>query len=377
VTVRKDAVLDWLLEASDPGVRFFALRDLLGAPPDDKDLLAARRATVRRSPVRDILGAQDRDGFWVKPGPGYSPKYTGTSWQIIFLGQFGADGENRRVRRGADYVLDHSRAASPYHGFSATGRPDGLVHCLQGNLGAALLELGYGEDPRLRLALDWLARSITGDGLSPGGERPPSRRKCAPDPSRSMGKADARRSCHGLGIRRSAPPDSGDGPRYYRSGTSAPGFCCSANNHKPCAWGAIPALDALSRIPPSDRTPPQHRAIRVGLAFLLGVDPAQAAYPMGFATKPNGSWFKFGYPLGYVTDVLRNAEVLVALGKGKDRRLRRLRDLILSKRAPDGRWRLEYSYAGKTWFDLGAKGAPSKWVTLRARRALMGLGGDA
>src|SRR3990170_2858922 len=114
VTVRKDAVLDWLLEASDPGVRFFALRDLLGAPPNDKDLLAARRATVRRSPVRDILGAQDRDGFWVKPGPGYSPKYTGTSWQIIFLGQFGADGENRRLRRGADYVLDHSRADSPY-----------------------------------------------------------------------------------------------------------------------------------------------------------------------------------------------------------------------------------------------------------------------
>src|SRR3990170_4091297 len=169
VTVRKDAVLDWLLEASDPGVRFFALRDLLGAPPNDKDLLAARRATVRRSPVRDILGAQDRDGFWVKPGPGYSPKYTGTSWQIIFLGQFGADGENRRLRRGADYVLDHSRADSPYHGFSATGRPDGLVHCLQGNLGAALLELGYGEDPRLRLALDWLARSNTREGRRPRG----------------------------------------------------------------------------------------------------------------------------------------------------------------------------------------------------------------
>src|SRR3972149_7520526 len=78
MTGGKDAVLDWLLESSDPGVRFFALRDLLGAPPDDKDLLAARRATVRRSPVRDILGAQDRDGFWVKPGPGDSPKSTGT-----------------------------------------------------------------------------------------------------------------------------------------------------------------------------------------------------------------------------------------------------------------------------------------------------------
>ena len=98
---------------------------------------------------------------------------------------------------------------------------------------------------------------------------------------------------------------------------------------------------------------------------------------MGFATKPNGSWFKFGYPMGYVTDVLRNAEVLVALSKGKDRRLRALKELVLSKRGPDARWRLEYSYAGKTWFDLGAKRAPNKWVTLRARRALKGMGGDA
>jgi len=343
VTVRKDAVLDWLLESSDPGVRFFALRDLLGAPPDDKDLLAARRATVRHSPVREILTAQDRQGYWVKPGTGYSPKYTSTAWQVIFLGQLGADGEDARVRRGADYVLDHSRTTlggfTAMGGFSTAPKPTGMVHCLQGNLGSALIELGYREDPRLKEALDWLARSITGKGIAPAGSK------------------EAR--------------------RYYRSGNSAPGFCCAANDHKPCAWGAIPALEALSRIPPAARTPVQRRALRTGLAFLLGTDPAAADYPMGYAQTPNRSWFKFGYPMGYVADVLRNAEALVALGKGKDRRLRRLRDLILSKRTPDGRWRLEYSYAGKTWFDLGAKGAPSKWVTLRARRALMGLGGDA
>jgi hypothetical protein len=318
-------------------VRFFALRDLLGAPPDDKDLVAARRATVRRSPVREILEAQDRDGFWVKAGPGYSPKYTGTVWQVIFLGQFGADGENRRVRRGADYVLDRSR--SELGGFSANATSAFMIHCLQGNLGSSLLELGCGDDPRLQAALDWLARSITGEGIAPAGSQEPR--------------------------------------RYYRSGNSAPGFCCSANNHKPCAWGAIPALEALSRVAPAARTPAQRRAIRQGLAFLLSTDPAAAAYPMGNAQTPNRSWFKFGYPMGYVTDVLRNAEVMVALGKGKDRRLRPLRELILSKRRPDGRWRLEYSYAGKTWFDLGAKGAPSKWVTLRARRALLGMGGDA
>jgi hypothetical protein len=214
-----------------------------------------------------------------------------------------------------------------------------MIHCLEGNLGASLLELGFGEDPRLREALNWLARSITGDGLAPASSKNPV--------------------------------------RFYRSGNSAPGFHCAANNHKPCAWGAIPAMDALSRVPPRSRTAVMRRAIEAGVEFLLSRDPAKATYPMGWSTKPNGSWFKFGFPMGYVTDVLRNAEVLVALGKGRDPLLKRLAALILAKRGGDGRWRLEYSYAGKTWFDLGAKGAPSKWVTLRARRALMGLGGDA
>lgn len=331
-------VLDWLLEKKDPGVRYFALRDLLGAGPDDVEFRAARRATVRASPVREILEAQKPEGFWVRPGPGYGPKYTGTVWQIIFLGQFGADGRDRRVRRAVDYVLDHSRA--PCGGFSANAAASGLVHCLQGNLAAAMLEMGFGDDPRLEQALDWLARSITGEGI--------------------------------------APADSRDSPvRYLRSANSAPGFCCSANNQLPCAWGAIPAMDALSRLPASARTPAIRRAIKVGTDFLLSRDPAIADYPMGYARTPSRSWFQFGYPMGYVTDALRNAEVLVALGRGKDRRLKSLAEWILSKRGSDGRWRLEYSYNGKTWFTLERKGQSSKWVTLRALRALRGMGLEA
>jgi hypothetical protein len=333
VKTQRDPVLDWLLEKDDPGVRYFALRDLLGAPTDDADLQRARRETVRHSPVREILEAQARDGCWVKPGPGYSPKYTGSAWQVIFLGQFGADGDDRRVRRGADYVLEHSR--SPLGGFSMNGTPGGMIHCLQGNLAASLLELGRFEDPRLRDALDWLARSITGEGIAP---------------------STSRQAVH-----------------YLRSGNSGPGFRCSANNHKPCAWGAIPALDALSRVPPRSRTAAMRRAIETGTEFLLSRDPSRADYPMGFATKPSTSWFRFGYPMGYVNDVLRNAEVLVRLGKGRDPRLRATADLILSKQDGQGRWPLEYSYQGKTWFDLGRKRAPNKWVTLRARRALIGL----
>ncbi len=47
------------------------------------------------------------------------------------------------------------------------------------------------------------------------------------------------------------------------------------------------------------------RAIEQGVAFLLGVDPATAAYPTGYSDKPSGSWWKFGFPIFYVTDILQ------------------------------------------------------------------------
>ena len=107
-----------------------------------------------------------------------------------------------------------------------------------------------------------------------------------------------------------------------------------------------------------------------GEAFLFSVDPASAMYPMAEKTKPNRSWFRFGYPIGYVTDVLQNLEVLTALGFGQDPRLAAGRELLLSKQTSEGRWLLEYTYNGKTWVDIEEKGQPSKWVTLRALRVL-------
>jgi hypothetical protein len=45
-------------------------------------------------------------------------------------------------------------------------------------------------------------------------------------------------------------------------------------------------------------------------------------------------------------------------------------ELVESKQDAEGRWKLEYSYNGKTWVDIERKGQPSKWVTLRALRVL-------
>ena len=58
-----------------------------------------------------------------------------------------------------------------------------------------------------------------------------------------------------------------------------------------------------------------------------------------------------------------------AMGRS-DRRLARALQVVRDKRDGEGRWPLEYEYAGKTWVDFGEKRAPNKWVTLRALRVL-------
>lgn len=325
--------LAWLLEEDpdEPGPRYFALRELLDKDEGDPQVISAHEAIMERGPVPAILANQEPGGYWVKPGPGYLPKYRSTAWQLIFLAQFGADGDDDRVRAAGDYVLDNAR--SRHGGFSMNGSPSGMIHCLQGNLCAALIDLGWIGDERLAHSLDWLAHSITGQDIAQSSER----------------KAQV---------------------RYLRSGNSGPGFLCSANDHQPCAWGAIKAMLALSKVPEPERTPVIQQAITQGIAFLLSRDPAVADYPMGYSDKPNRSWFKFGYPIGYVTDVLQNLEVLTALGYGGDSRLQPALEMLLAKRDENGRWPLEYTYNGKTWIDVEVKGKPSKWVTLRALRVL-------
>ncbi len=312
-------------------MRYLALRELFGLPADDSQVCAAREQVMRSGPVPRILEHQAAAGYWDKPGPGYVDKYTGTIWQVVMLAQLGADGADPRLRAAGEYVLTHSRASCG--GFSLTATAGGLLHCLQGNLCAALLDLGWQGDPRLERALDWLACSITGAGIAPNEDK-------------------------------NAPV------RYLRSGNCAPGFCCSGNGGLPCAWGAVKAVLALGKTPESARTPAFRAAVQQGAAFLLSRDPAAADYPSAYAAKPNGSWFKPGMPIGYAADVLQILEALTALGFGADPRLQNAFDWLMAKQDAQGRWTMEYTYNGKTWADIEVKGQPSKWVTLRALRVL-------
>jgi hypothetical protein len=329
--------VDWLLEPQDAGVRYLALRDLLHRGPDDPELMAAAKDAHQSEPIQTVLDAMQPEGYWEKPGPGYGPKYKSTVWAVTLLAQLGANvAYDERVQTACEYVLEHSLTDDGR--FTYNERPYGTFDCLQGNLCWALLSLGC-RDNRIMEAIDWAARSQTGDGIAPVGDR----------------KA----------------------PLHYTVYKCGPRFACAANGRFPCAWGSVKILLALGMVPQAERSEIVNEAIELGINFLLSVDPATAAYPTTDGKAPNRSWWKFGFPVFYITDVLQLAEMFASLGLKNDERVSHLVDQILSKRDSQGRWLMEYAYGSKTWGSYGRMKQPNKWVTLRALRAMQGLAPDA
>jgi hypothetical protein len=324
--------IPWLLESDpeQPAIRYFTLRDILGYAEESSEVRQASRSVSLTGPVPKILAAQQAEGYWFKPGPGYSPKYQSTVWQIIFLSQLGADSSDSRVRAGCEYILSHTLSKNGW--FSYNGAPSSFVHCLAGNLEAALIDLGYVEDARLQSAIEKHAKFTTGKGMT------------------SVQSKDT-------------------AERFY-SYTPGPLFKCGPNAGLSCGWGAVKSMNAFSKVPAAKRTQNLNKAIQQGVDFLLSRDPTKADYPTRLGDKPSSTWFKFGYPLGYTTDVLQNLEVLVALGQASDPRLVKALEFVQRKQDHQGRWKMEYSLNGKMWADIEKKGLPSKWVSLRALRVL-------
>ncbi len=326
--------ISWLLEPQDPGVRYLALRDLLNLPADNPELLEAQQDAHLHGPIAAILDQMHPDGYWARPGAGYNPKYYSTDWSLIMLAQLGASAElDIRITHACEYLL--KKALTTQGQFSMNGSPSATIDCLQGNLCSALRSLGC-TDPRLELAFEWMARTVTGAGLAPSGEQ-------------------------------AAPL------RYY-SAKCGLLFACGYNGKLPCAWGAAKVMLAFSRWPAARRTPLIERAIRQGVDFLFSTDPARADYPTRNGAKPSGNWRKFGFPVFYITDILQVLEALVALGYGGDPRLANALALVRQKQDDQGRWNLDYAYTGKTWVDFGPLKQPNKWVTLRAMKVLKDLG---
>lgn len=325
-SVLKGDPAGWLLEQDNPSVRYFMLREILGRPESDAEVVESKQAIMEMGVVPAILEKQTPEGTWEAPGRFYTAKYKGTVWQLMILAELGADGSNDRVRKACEFILGHSQDPES-GGFSQSaaaktggGRHGEVIPCLTGNMAWSLLRMGYLEDPRLQLGIRWMTtyqRFDDGAGDAPSGWPYDKYEMC-------WGK----HTCH---------------------------------------MGVVKTLKALAEIPPGQRSADVKDTIEKGAEFLLIHHIYKRSHDLSKVAKPG--WRKFGFPLMYQTDVLEILGVLTRLGY-RDERMGEAIDLLVSKQDTNGRWKLENTFNGKFQADIERKDEPSKWLTLNALKVV-------
>lgn len=141
---------DWLLEKSNPSIRYFALRWLLDKSEGDPEVKAASQAVAQSEPVRKILRRQRPEGYW---GSDVRPHH-GTEKYLVLLLWLGYKGDGA-IQKAMDYLLDGCILEDGAYGVEIKGRtvflPCHAAHALR-----LMLWYDYANDPRAHKVLDWL-----------------------------------------------------------------------------------------------------------------------------------------------------------------------------------------------------------------------------
>jgi len=278
-------------------------------------------------PIKSILSAQQPGGWWVGEKDMYLPKYTATTHSLLILAELGAK-RTREIKRGVEQVYRFQRDSGHFLQdlpITAKGKASAMKNgcCFDGNVLYYLIHFGYLDDPRTRRLMDFNVEYHDGENAG--------------------------------WICRNYPIDPA---------TVFP---------KNCYMGAVKMLRALSTIPQPKRSREVQEIIDREVKNILENGVYQYLRNPDETRKDKAGWKRFGFPLFYQSDALEVLDTLTRLGVHDDRMLPAV-DLVLSARQPDGSWLLDNTYNGKMWVNIEEKGKPSKWVTLRALRALKRFG---
>jgi len=319
----KEDRTEWLLEPSDPSIRYWALKDLLDLEEDDLDVIAARDAIMESPIVTSILGTMNPEGYWENPDDMYLPKYTASTHQLLILAELGAR-RTPEIEKAVEHIFRFQRNS----GHFLTKLPktekgrDSVVKdgcCFDGNVLCYLVHFGYLQDPRTQRLLDFIV--------------------------------DYHDDEHAGWKCRAYPID--------------PTRVFPVN----CYMGATKVLKALSLIPEERRSPEIKRIILREVGNLMDNNIYQYLRNPDGSRKDKAGWKRFGFPLFYQTDVLEILNTLTRLGV-RDPRMKPSIDLVLDAQQGDGTWLLKDTFNGKMIVDIEEKHRPSKWITLRAMRSL-------
>lgn len=323
---RSEAVTEWLLDESQPPVRYLALRELLGKGGGDSDVKEAYGAIPERGWAREILDLRGEDGMW-GGGSLYWPKYRAANWMLLILSDLGMERDSAVIDAACRTWIDKYSAQDG--GFAASSR-GGAKHghlCITGNTARALVKFGYEEHPSVRSAFEWFVKYQS----ELGGW-----------------------SCFDFGT-----------PRKGRNLDS---------------WEPLSAFAAYPR---QKWNRGMKLAVERGAEFFL----ERELHVQGKRYEP---WYRFHYPNHYYYDVLVGLDLLTALGYGDDSRLSFALSLLRKKRrrdgkwlmdsinpdpeSPQGLWNVKHQNRAAVPFALEEAGKPSRMVTLTAMKVLRRIG---
>jgi hypothetical protein len=341
--ILNESPVDWLLERSNPSVRYLTQRDILGKLDDDPEVIATKKAISGSATVQRILRKQKPEGYWERPESPYLPKYKSSYWTIIVLGWLGLDRTDAKVAKACEFIFQFQQDDGGFSSESTDSASreyeyrrqkdrklplrrefvpslifESQLSCLTGNMAAALIRMGYADDPRLKKAVEWLVRVQNRDGgwLCP----------------------------------------------YWRAHTK--------DKHG-CFMGTVCSLEALSEVPMQRLTNEMSETISRGAEFLL-IHRLFKADHHDYATI-NKAWLQLSFPWFAGYNILRGLDVLTKLGYVRDDRLNDAVEVLIQKRQGNGTWILENSPEGRMQANIESKGESSKWITMLAVRVLKRL----
>jgi hypothetical protein len=344
----KAGALSWLLEESNPSIRYLTLTDVMGESPDGKHVRAQRGKILRYGPVETLKKAQRGKGYWPPSKTCYEPKFTSTVWQLMLLGELGAP-RSPWIESALEHFMAQHQMENGAFCCPRIGDLDQVEEepCLTGNMLRTLLLFGYYDDSRVKKALAFMPEMQFEDGGW---------------------------NCDHPGFQ-------------FEGGRLNWGRARHDPTHS-SVMSTIEPLWAYSEIPRSKWTRKMKSSIERGAEFLLVHRLYKSHHDWStIELRDMEKIFKgdlmtrFHFPMYYYYDVLHALRVLTKLGYQNDERLKDAVHLVLSKKTPEGRWLLDGDWvrertdrSRKTLVNLEQLNEPSKWITLNCYRALVRLG---